>query len=215
MMFEETLRLGKQHKNYGGKKIMWTRELLGTNVYNIIHYFFIYSILGWLIESIYMSFCEKKIVNRGFIKGPICPIYGIGALTVFFVLRRFSGNYVLLFFVGSILATTIEFVTAKVMIAIFGEVWWDYNEKPFNYKGILCLESSVAWGFYTVGLFLFLQKFVEFLVNSYSIKVGKTLGIIVITYFIIDFIYHLYKAKADEMPKQITRITKAIRRKIS
>jgi Predicted membrane protein len=194
---------------------MWTRELLGTNVYNIIHYFFIYSILGWLIESIYMSFCEKKIVNRGFIKGPICPIYGIGALTVFFVLRRFSGNYVLLFFVGSILATTIEFVTAKVMIAIFGEVWWDYNEKPFNYKGILCLESSVAWGFYTVGLFLFLQKFVEFLVNSYSIKVGKTLGIIVITYFIIDFIYHLYKAKADEMPKQITRITKAIRRKIS
>ena len=214
-MFEETLRLGKQHKNYGGKKIMWTRELLGTNVYNIIHYFFIYSILGWLIESIYMSFCEKKIVNRGFIKGPICPIYGIGALTVFFVLRRFSGNYVLLFFVGSILATTIEFVTAKVMIAIFGEVWWDYNEKPFNYKGILCLESSVAWGFYTVGLFLFLQKFVEFLVNSYSIKVGKTLGIIVITYFIIDFIYHLYKAKADEMPEQITRITKAIRRKIS
>ena len=139
----------------------WNRMILGFDSYHVILWFLLYSILGWIVESIYMSICNRKLTNRGFAKGPFCPIYGVGALTVYFVLRPYSSNGFLLFLLGSLLATALELLTGIIMKRIFGEIWWDYHEKPFNYKGILCLESSIAWGFYTLFLFLFLQRFVE------------------------------------------------------
>lgn len=190
---------------------MWSYGLLGTDVYHIVHWFFVYSILGWFVESCYMSFCERKLVNRGFMKGPICPIYGIGALSVFFVLQSFTGNYVILYSLGSVLATFLEYVTALIMIHIFGNVWWDYSQKPFNHKGILCLESSIAWGFYTVFMFAFIQKAVQNIVDSYSYGIGLVLGKIVLFYFFIDFSYHLVKAKWQSVPKSVSELSQAVR----
>lgn len=173
---------------------MWDREIFGTTVYYLIQWFFIYSILGWLVESIYMSFCNKKLTNRGFIHGPICPIYGVGALTVYIALRPWEGNYIALYFFGLILATTIEYFTAIVMQKIFGCIWWDYNDKPFNYKGILCLESSIAWGFYTVFLFMFLHRGVERITGFYTIEIGRILGLALIFYYMADFAISLVGA---------------------
>ena len=115
----------------------FTRAVLGTDFYHIIQWFLVYGILGWIVESVYMSICNRKLTNRGFTHGPICPIYGFGALTVYFLLRPFAGNLVLLYIMGCIVPTLLEYLTAQVMLFIFGEVWWDYNEKPFNYKNIL------------------------------------------------------------------------------
>jgi uncharacterized membrane protein len=190
---------------------MWSRELLGTDVYHIIHWFFVYSILGWLVESIYMSFCNKKLTNRGFIRGPICPIYGIGALTVYFILKPFSENYIILYFCGTFLATILEYITAKLMIRVFGEVWWDYNDKPLNYKGILCLESTIAWGFYTVIMFGFLQKFVEAVVNGYPQVIGIRIGTIVIVYFMLDLTVSLLEAKLNSIPKSVSEWQETIK----
>ena len=89
---------------------------------------------------------------------------------------------------GSILATFIEYVTAILMNRLFGEIWWDYNDKPFNYKGILCLESSIAWGIYTVILFVFLQGFVEGIVNRIPFTIGRTIGSLIIFAVVIDYI---------------------------
>lgn len=150
----------------------WNRMIFGFDSYHVILWFLTYSILGWVVESIYMSICNKKLTNRGFATGPFCPIYGVGALTVFFALRPYSNNGLLLFVLGSLLATTIEFLTAVIMKRVFGEIWWDYNEKPFNYKGVLCLESSIAWGFYTLFLFMFLQRLVEGVVSRIPIQAG-------------------------------------------
>lgn len=182
---------------------MWTKELLGTDFYHIVHWFFVYSILGWLVESVYMSLCNKKVTNRGFIKGPICPIYGVGALTVFFILRPFAGNYVALYILGTLLATTIEFVTAKVMIRLLGNVWWDYNDKPFNYKGILCLESTIAWGFYTVILFAFLQSAVEKIVDLYPFHIGKYIGAFLIIYYAASFLMGVRRAMHGRAEEQM------------
>lgn len=162
-------------------------QVLGTDFYHILNWFWIYGILGWIVESIYMSFCNKKLTNRGFIHGPICPIYGVGALTVYFILRPVSGNYFILYFCGAILATTLEYATALLMQKIFGCIWWDYNDKPFNYKGILCLESTIAWGFYTIFLFLFLQKWVQGIVRLYPRSIGKWFVIGISIYYLIDF----------------------------
>ena len=123
--------------------------MLGTDLYHLVLWFIVYSFLGWLVESIYMSICNRKITNRGFMKGPFCPIYGFGALLAYFILRPLEGNYFLLYLAGAILATAFEFLVGKLMLRFFGELWWDYKEKPFNYKGILCLESTLAWGLYT------------------------------------------------------------------
>ena len=75
----------------------WNRIIFGIDGYEVVMWFLTYSMMGWLVESIYMSFCNHKIRNRGFAKGPFCPIYGFGALTVFFVLRPYSDNSILLF----------------------------------------------------------------------------------------------------------------------
>lgn len=182
---------------------MWTREVLGTDVYHLIQWFMIYSILGWVVESIYMSFCLRRPTNRGFLKGPFCPIYGFGALGAYFMLRPFSGNYVLLYFMGAVLATAFEYLVARLMMKVFREVWWDYSDKPLNYQGVICLESSIAWGFYTVFLFLFLQKGVQRFVDSYPYHVGITLGRIVLILFVLDFVHSLYVEKRDELPESL------------
>ena len=167
----------------------WNRIIFGIDGYEVVMWFLTYSMMGWLVESIYMSFCNHKITNRGFAKGPFCPIYGFGALTVFFILRPYSDNSILLFFLGSFLATTLEFLTALVMKRIFGEIWWDYHEKPFNYRGIICLESSIAWGFYTLFLFMFLQNIVAAFVAMIPVRAGRAIGnLILIGYIMRQFI---------------------------
>ena len=182
----------------------WNRVIFGVGSYELVMWFLTYGMLGWLVESIYMSFCNKKLTNRGFGRGPFCPIYGVGALTVFFLLRPYSENRVLLFFMGSFFATILEYLTALLMQKVFGEVWWDYNEKPFNYKGIICLESSIAWGFYTLFLFMFLQNTVEGIVALIPLYVGRVAGSVLITVFCLDFLSSFYNVKKDDMPECVT-----------
>ena len=177
----------------------WNRIIFGIDGYEVVMWFLTYSMMGWLVESIYMSFCNHKITNRGFAKGPFCPIYGFGALTVFFILRPYSDNSILLFFLGSFLATTLEFLTALVMKRIFGEIWWDYHEKPFNYRGIICLESSIAWGFYTLFLFMFLQNIVAAFVAMIPVRAGRTIGNLILIGYIMDFSATIYRQKKENL----------------
>lgn len=177
----------------------WNRIIFGIDGYEVVMWFLTYSMMGWLVESIYMSFCNHKITNRGFAKGPFCPIYGFGALTVFFILRPYSDNSILLFFLRSFLATTLEFLTALVMKRIFGEIWWDYHEKPFNYRGIICLESSIAWGFYTLFLFMFLQNIVAAFVAMIPVRAGRAIGNLILIGYIMDFSATIYRQKKENL----------------
>lgn len=181
----------------------WRMAVFGADFYHVVQWFLIYSVLGWCVESLYMSFCEKRPVNRGFIFGPICPIYGFGAVGAYFLLKPLEGNYVMLYILGSIGATFFEFLVAKLMIHLFGMVWWDYKEKPFNYKGIVCLESTLAWGLYTICLFGFLHKGVMALANAYPSSVGNLLARVLIVYYLVDFTIHLCIAKKESMPEPV------------
>ena len=181
----------------------WNKIIFGIDGYEVVMWFLTYSMMGWLVESIYMSFCNHKITNRGFAKGPFCPIYGFGALTVFFVLRPYSDNSIQLFFLGSFLATTLEFLTALVMKHIFGEIWWDYHEKPFNYRGIICLESSIAWGFYTLFLFMFLQNIVAAFVAMIPVRAGRVIGNLILIGYIMDFSATIYRQKKENLQESM------------
>lgn len=172
---------------------MWTKELFGTDVYHLIAAFLLYGMLGWLVESIYMSFCNHKLTNRGFGKGPFCPIYGFGAVAGYLILRPLKGHYVTLYIVGAVLATIFEFIVGKGMIKFLGELWWDYNDKPLNYKGIICLESTVAWGFYAIGIIQFVNAGIYWIIDRVSYEMGIRLITAALVLVVIDYAVQLMK----------------------
>ena len=108
-----------------------------------ILYFFIYSFLGWVCECIYCGVPAKKFINRGFLAGPYCPIYGCGALAVIYTLTPFSDNVVILFGMGVIVTSALEYITSYMMEKLFHTKWWDYSKHPFNIHGRICLKNSV------------------------------------------------------------------------
>ena len=115
-----------------------------------ILYFYVYCFLGWIFESCYVSFRKKEWVNRGFLHGPFLPIYGSGAVMMLFVSEPFKNNLILTYFAGVVGATLLELVTGAAMEALLKVRYWDYSNQKFNYKGYICLSSSVAWGFLTI-----------------------------------------------------------------
>ena len=188
---------------------MWTKELLGTDVYHLVAAFVTYSILGWVVESIYMSFCNRKLTNRGFGKGPFCPIYGFGAVFGYLILSPLKGQYVKLYLAGAILATVFEYLVGCSMIRFLGQLWWDYNEKPFNYKGIICLESTIAWGFYAVGIIQFLHAMVYNMIDRVDFSIGVRMIQVVLFIAVVDYtiqllrVFHVdLKEKKDNMKER-------------
>lgn len=184
---------------------MWLRMVpwTGTDVYHIVFCFVFYSIVGWVVESIYMSICNKKLTNRGFGFGPFCPIYGFGATFFYYVLVRFASSKVAVFFIASIGATIFEFLVGIAMIKFLGELWWDYNDKPFNYKGILCLESTIAWGVYGLGVVYWLHERVLLLGDYFESRNGRTICVVILVLYLVDFIYHLLKVLGLDFGRMI------------
>lgn len=109
----------------------------------------LYGFIGWVYESILCSVKAKKWINRGFLHGPYCPIYGFGAVTVLLVLGRI-GNPVMLFFLGALLTCTLEYLTSWVMEKLFHARWWDYHYMKFHINGRVCLAGAVIFGAMTV-----------------------------------------------------------------
>lgn len=193
---------------------MWMKVIFGTDVYHLVACFHIYSMLGWLVESIYMSICNRKLTNRGFAKGPFCPIYGFGAVFGNMILHPLAGNFVALYLVGALIATTFEYLVARLMQRLLGSFWWDYNDKLFNYKGMICLESTVAWGFYAIIVVGFLNEKIIETVNRMDITLGIRICEVVLAVYIIDFTIAFARAKGIDRD-DIHEIYENIHHKIS
>ena len=149
--------------------------------------FFLYSFMGWIMECIVIRREKGKWENRGFAHLPFCIIYGFGAMLGYALLRPISDNYVLLYIVGAVLATAFEYLTARLMLRLFGTFWWDYTNKPFNYKGILCLESTIGWGFIAVLVFAFLHRGVFQMVMLIPPRISRDIAILLVSAYAIDF----------------------------
>ncbi len=108
--------------------------------------FLCYSFLGWACETVYCSIGKRKFVNRGFLNGPLCPVYGFGALAVLYFLRPVSDNIPLLFVSGMVLTSVIEYITGYLLEKLFATKWWDYSSRRFNIHGRVCLRNSLMFG---------------------------------------------------------------------
>lgn len=146
------------------------------SIYYSILYFFVYGFLGWCTEVIFAAFKQHRFVNRGFLNGPICPIYGVGVTLVIACLEAFQSNLLLLYISSVILVTVLEGVTGWAMDKLFHNKWWDYSKLPFNIGGYVCLLFSLIWGVACV----FIVYFVHSLIHQVLSLIPHTAGIALI-----------------------------------
>ncbi|MCI8455111.1 MAG: DUF1204 domain-containing protein [Lachnospiraceae bacterium] len=118
--------------------------------YQWLAFFYLYCFLGWVFESCYVSLRKGHFVNRGFLRLPLLPLYGSGAVMMLVVSIPFMKNLVLTWFAGVLGATLLEYVTGYGMELLFKVRYWDYSDQRFNLNGYICLSSSIAWGFLTI-----------------------------------------------------------------
>ena len=108
--------------------------------------FFIYSFIGWIVEVIYYGITEGHFVNRGFLAGPLCPVYGLGFYAALWALQSFKENVAIVFFGSAIACTTVELIAGLILFYSFHLRWWDYTEYKLNFKGFICLRFTIYWG---------------------------------------------------------------------
>ena len=115
-------------------------------LYQLLGLFLIYSFLGWCTEVSFAALSKGEVVNRGFLNGPVCPIYGVGMIGVLLLLTPLSDHVFLLFLGGMVLCTLVELIGGWILKQVFDTRWWDYTDEPFNLGGYICLRFSILWG---------------------------------------------------------------------
>lgn len=151
-----------------------------------LFFFYFYCFLGWVWETCYVSVLKAKWVNRGFMRGPFLPIYGSGAVVVLIFTLPFRTNPGLVFVVGMISATILEYFTGVAMERMFHVRYWDYSKQHFNLNGHICLTSSLAWGVFSVILTLYGHTMAERLASRMSINVLEGVVFVLTVYISID-----------------------------
>lgn len=159
----------------------------GMNLFQFVIWFFIYSFLGWAMECIVIRKEKGHWENRGFAKLPFCVIYGFGSFIALNIFAPIHYDWLMLFVACAIGATIFEYITALLMEHFFGEVWWDYSNKKFNYKGVLCLESTIAWGLIGIFIFGFLNSCIENFVLSLNGRFVAGISLILVVSYVVDF----------------------------
>lgn len=160
-------------------------------VANIAKYFLvyvIYSVGGWIMEEIHCSIKEKKIVDRGFLIGPVCPIYGFGGLVMTLALTKFKFSPVAVFCLGTIMCAFIEYFTSLVMEKIFKARWWDYSKEPLNLNGRICIRTLIPFGLFGLIIIYLINPIIFKYLNAIQYKEVIVLSIVIATIMLIDFI---------------------------
>ena len=185
-------------------------------LYKYFIYFIIYAFIGWLLEVICKLFEFKRFVNRGFLIGPICPIYGYGVLLIIILIGN-STNDILAVFLKSILVCSIlEYFTSYFMEKIFKARWWDYSKKRFNINGRICLETMLPFGILGTTVVYVIHPIITKFVDIFNSQTVMIVSIILFILYLIDNIisFNVMSRIKDEIKKQKTDNTELIKKKI-
>lgn len=164
---------------------------MNTTYADLVIFFAIYSIIGWICEVIYCSILAKKPVKRGFLAGPYCPIYGFGAITLIVMLYPFASkihSLPLLFVASVIITSIIEYFTSWLMEKMFNMRWWDYSHRRFNLNGRVCLLNSLLFGIMGIVLLYFVQPYLNNIVLSIPPDTRISIGSLFIALILTDLI---------------------------
>ena len=175
--------------------------------------FFFYCFCGWVWESCYVSVCQRRWVNRGFLRGPLLPIYGSGAIIILFVTLPVAGNLWLVWLLGMLAATALEYVTGAAMEALFKVRYWDYSKQKFNLNGHICLSSSIAWGFFSILLVKFIHPPIGRLLTDVPSWLVDPLALVLTAVFTVDVVQSVQAAlDLREMLSKLTEENEELRR---
>lgn len=192
-------------------------------IYEIITCFFIYAILGWCAEVAFAAVKERKFINRGFLNGPICPIYGFGVLAVTVILNGYQDNLVLLFVMSLVVATALEWMTGFLLEKLFHHKWWDYSDMRWNIQGYICPLFSLLWGIACVFVVKLVHPFVMKLVHLMPKMVGELILLLVFLGFVADLyvtIHEILKlnvrlSRMQEIADELTNISEHLGENLS
>lgn len=153
----------------------------------LVALFLIYSLLGWIIETTYVFVKDNKFVNRGFLIGPVIPIYGTGGMLIFMLFNRFKDKPLLLFLASIIVCTILEYLTSYFMEKLFKTRWWDYSKRKFNINGRVCLFNSLCFGIMSIIIVYFANPLFLNIIHRIDPMVLKVVVVILSVLFIVDF----------------------------
>lgn len=194
---------------------MWSAKIMGSDFYHVFYFLLIYSILGWIWEVFYVFLDTDKLVNRGFLNGPLCPIYGIGATMVYLFLSPIADNLGLLYIGGVILPTVVEYLTGAVMENLFHASWWDYSDRKFNLKGRICLQVSIGWGLFSVVMIKVIHPIVYDIVEAIPYRIGIVLASVAIAFIVSDLVITVsHVAKFNEQLEKLGRAKDELRMRL-
>lgn len=188
---------------------------MSTKFFEILTYFVIYSFGGWVLESTFRSIKEKKLINTGFLNGPFCPIYGVGAIIMYVLLENFKNNTILLFVMGFLVLSLWEYAVGVFLEKAFNTKYWDYSGHKINLQGRVCLTNSIYWGFLGIIFIQYIHPFVQkklALIDPIYLKVViYSIGTIIL----IDAIISTVKVKSIKASlNKIEELNKQIKEKL-
>ena len=177
--------------------------------------------IGWLLEVVWTFITDKKLVNRGFLIGPYCPIYGTGCILMILLLQKYSDDILVLFIMSMLICSILEYATSYFMEKIFKARWWDYSNRKFNINGRICLETLIPFGILGCVLIYALNPFVSKLIKAIPSNILIIISGIVFIAFLIDNIVSFkviskIKVSSQKLIEDNTEeITKKVREYIS
>ncbi len=183
--------------------------------------FIIYSFIGWLVEVIQVLIKEKKFVNRGFLIGPYCPIYGVGGIAINLLLKKYMDDPIILFFMSIIICSILEYFTSYIMEKLFKTRWWDYSNYKFNINGRICLETMWAFGLLACLVIYFVNRPIIYVLELIPQILFNIIFYILLVIFLIDNIISFkiisnVKSTVKSIKKDSTEeITKYVREVLS
>lgn len=163
-------------------------EIMPQTFYEVLWIFIIYAFIGWCTEVSYAALDRGIFVNRGFLNGPYCPVYGCGVLIVIVILTPLKGNLLILFLGSFLLTSVLEYITGYILEKVFHNKWWDYSDKPFNIRGYVCLKFSILWGLACTFIMLVLHPIIFRFIHIIPKILGIGILIILMTAFFADCI---------------------------
>ncbi len=179
--------------------------------------FIIYSFIGWLMEVVGKLIEKKKFINRGFLIGPYCPIYGWGCITIIILLSKYMNNLVILFIMAIFICSILEYFTSYFMEKIFHARWWDYSKNKFNINGRICLETMIPFGILGCLILYIVNPFIVSKINTLSTNTINLISLIIFSIFVLDNIISFdvilkFKTTMKTMEKDGTEeITKRVK----
>lgn len=145
-------------------------------IYNLLWYFYLYAFLGWCAEVAFAAFNRGAFVNRGFLNGPFCPIYGVGIVLAVYALLPLSDSLPVLYIGSVVVISLVELVTGFLMQKLFHQRWWNYSHMKFNLGGYICLQASLGWGV----AYMLIVRFVHPLVVRFVAWIPHTAGLVLL-----------------------------------